>query len=100
MTVASATSFSLLVLFFLQTDIKSPMGIPEIIIELSFVWDIWMNFRSAYYDEDGFLESRPSKVAMKYFKGWFIVDALTIIPFDRMEAQNKDSATAILKAAK
>lgn len=59
-----------------------------------------MNFRSAYYDEDGLLESSKKKIIFKYLKGWFIIDLLTVIPFDYIEANSGGTATSILRATK
>ena len=39
-----------------------------------FIIDILINFRTTYISENDEVVSQPSKIAVHYFRGWFIID--------------------------
>ena len=47
-----------------------------------FIIDILINFRTTYVSENDEVVSLPSKIAVHYFRGWFIIDLVAAIPFD------------------
>jgi hypothetical protein len=47
-----------------------------------FIIDIVINFRTTYINESEDVVSEPSKIAVHYFRGWFIIDLVAAIPFD------------------
>ena len=47
-----------------------------------FIIDIVINFRTTYISENEEVISQPSKIAVHYFRGWFIIDLVAAIPFD------------------
>ena len=47
-----------------------------------FIIDILINFRTTYISENDEVISAPSKIAVHYFRGWFIIDLVAAIPFD------------------
>ncbi len=47
-----------------------------------FIIDILINFRTTYVSENDEVVSAPSKIAVHYFRGWFIIDLVAAIPFD------------------
>ena len=47
-----------------------------------FIIDIVINFRTTYISENDEVVSQPSKIAVHYFRGWFIIDLVAAIPFD------------------
>ena len=47
-----------------------------------FIIDIVINFRTTYINENEDVISEPSKIAVHYFRGWFIIDLVAAIPFD------------------
>ena len=47
-----------------------------------FIIDILINFRTTYVSENDEVVSQPSKIAVHYFRGWFIIDLVAAIPFD------------------
>ena len=47
-----------------------------------FIIDIVINFRTTYINENEDVVSEPSKIAVHYFRGWFIIDLVAAIPFD------------------
>jgi len=49
-------------------------------IDVYFVLDIALNFRTAFYTNGGVREDRPSYIARNYLKGWFTVDFASTLP--------------------
>ena len=54
--------------------------VSELLIDLYFVVDIVLNFRTAYLDDAGELVVDASKVSRHYLKRWFMLDFLSILP--------------------
>ena len=61
-----------------------------------------MNFRTAFIDSDGSLNTIPADIAWNYLRGWFTIDFLSTAPIDRIiEASVPDNAEArMLKLAR
>eukprot|EP00614_Pseudopedinella_elastica_P012985 CAMPEP_0172612206 /NCGR_PEP_ID=MMETSP1068-20121228/31770_1 /TAXON_ID=35684 /ORGANISM="Pseudopedinella elastica, Strain CCMP716" /LENGTH=835 /DNA_ID=CAMNT_0013416355 /DNA_START=8 /DNA_END=2515 /DNA_ORIENTATION=+ len=54
-------------------------------IDLVFVLDIGINFRSAWYNRDGSeIVFNQREAAMAYFQGWFTLDLLSLLPWDAL----------------
>ena len=51
-------------------------------VDIMFIIDILINFRTTYVSENDEVVSQPSKIAVHYFRGWFIIDLVAAIPFD------------------
>lgn len=47
-----------------------------------FIVDIVINFRTTYVNINDEVVSHPGKIAIHYFKGWFLIDMVAAIPFD------------------
>ena len=54
----------------------------SISVDIMFIIDIVINFRTTYINENEDVVSEPSKIAVHYFRGWFIIDLVAAIPFD------------------
>ena len=69
-------------------------------IDVCFGIDILLTFNTSYSETDAMLEiySRK-KIAINYLKGWFIIDLVSIIPFDFL-FQGKTNVTAVAKFAR
>jgi hypothetical protein len=50
--------------------------------DLMFLIDMLLIFNTAFYDDSWELIDDRKEIALCYVRGWFIVDLLTIIPFD------------------
>lgn len=59
-----------------------PIVIIDLIVDIMFIIDILINFRTTYVSENDEVVSAPSKIAVHYFRGWFIIDLVAAIPFD------------------
>lgn len=53
-------------------------------IDLLFAIDIVVNFFCATQDENFKVIDNRKEIALHYLKGWFIIDALAIFPFELM----------------
>lgn len=63
----------------------SPIAIGNLIVDLLFIIDIPINFRSAVVDKDTEeVISNPRRIAILYLKSWFVVDFVAAIPFEFM----------------
>ncbi|KAL8565864.1 hypothetical protein ACOMHN_057359 [Nucella lapillus] len=58
-----------------------PLVIVDLIVDLMFIADILINFRTTYV-ENGEVVSDKHKIASNYVKGWFLIDTIAAIPFD------------------
>lgn len=67
-----------------QTNSNTIVGFIELVITSSFVWDVWLNFKTAFYDENLNLISDHSRIVSHYMMGWFVVDVMSIVPFDAL----------------
>ena len=56
----------------------------DMIVDILFGIDIIIIFNTAYYDQDVELIDNRKDIAKYYVTGWFTVDVLAIIPFDRI----------------
>ncbi|XP_027729054.1 potassium voltage-gated channel subfamily H member 6 [Vombatus ursinus] len=60
----------------------NPLTVVELIVDIMFVVDIVINFRTTYVNSNDEVVSHPGKIAVHYFKGWFLIDMVAAIPFD------------------
>lgn len=59
-----------------------PLTIIDLIVDIMFIIDILINFRTTYVNKNDEVVSHPGKIAVHYFKGWFLIDVVAAIPFD------------------
>uniref|UniRef100_UPI00398EA683 voltage-gated inwardly rectifying potassium channel KCNH7-like n=1 Tax=Pristiophorus japonicus TaxID=55135 RepID=UPI00398EA683 len=60
----------------------SPLNVVDLIVDIMFIIDILINFRTTYVNQNEEVVSQPAKIAIHYFKGWFLIDMVAAIPFD------------------
>uniref|UniRef100_A0A671YIR9 Potassium voltage-gated channel subfamily H member 7 n=1 Tax=Sparus aurata TaxID=8175 RepID=A0A671YIR9_SPAAU len=60
----------------------SPLNVVDLIVDIMFIVDILINFRTTYVNANEEVVSDPGKIAIHYFKGWFLIDMVAAIPFD------------------
>ncbi|XP_061834326.1 voltage-gated inwardly rectifying potassium channel KCNH7-like isoform X2 [Nerophis lumbriciformis] len=60
----------------------SPLNVVDLIVDIMFIVDILINFRTTYVNINEEVVSHPGKIAIHYFKGWFLIDMVAAIPFD------------------
>jgi hypothetical protein len=61
---------------------SDPMAIVDYVVDIMFVIDIFINFRTTYVDGNNEVISSPCRIAVHYMKTWFIIDMLAAIPFE------------------
>lgn len=59
-----------------------PLTIADLIVDVLFILDIIINFRTTYVNKHDEVVSHHGKIAIHYFKGWFLIDMVAAIPFD------------------
>lgn len=60
----------------------SPLTVVDLIVDIMFIVDILINFRTTYVNANEEVVSHPGRIAVHYFKGWFLIDMVAAIPFD------------------
>uniref|UniRef100_A0A3Q3VZK5 Uncharacterized protein n=1 Tax=Mola mola TaxID=94237 RepID=A0A3Q3VZK5_MOLML len=60
----------------------NPLNLVDLIVDIMFIIDILINFRTTYVNQNEEVVSDPAKIAIHYFKGWFLIDMVAAIPFD------------------
>ena len=59
--------------------------IADTVVEIFFVFDIVINFRTTYIDKkSGRIVTQQRQIAMHYIKGWFFIDLLAALPFEAL----------------
>lgn len=64
--------------------VNGPLVFIDLIVDIMFIIDILINFRTTYVNKNDQVVSHPGKIALHYFKGWFLIDVVAAIPFDLM----------------
>uniref|UniRef100_A0AC34REF4 Cyclic nucleotide-binding domain-containing protein n=1 Tax=Panagrolaimus sp. JU765 TaxID=591449 RepID=A0AC34REF4_9BILA len=76
---------------------SEPLEIIDLIVDIMFIVDIIINFRTTYVNENDEVVSHPGKIAIHYFKGWFVIDMIAAVPFDLLLANtNSDETTTLI----
>ncbi|XP_069166937.1 potassium voltage-gated channel unc-103 isoform X5 [Procambarus clarkii] len=65
-----------------QNQYDSPIVIIDLIVDIMFMVDIVINFRTTYVNHNDEVVSHPGKIALHYLRGWFLIDVVAAIPFD------------------
>ena len=59
----------------------------DVVVDLAIVFDIGLNFRRFYFDDRGHkLVTDAAEIKKTYLKSWFLIDLVSVIPFDRIVA--------------
>ncbi|XP_066301817.1 potassium voltage-gated channel subfamily H member 6-like isoform X2 [Branchiostoma lanceolatum] len=81
-----------------------PLVIVDLIVDVMFIIDILINFRTTYVNKNDEVVSHPGKIAVHYFKGWFLIDVVAAIPFDLLlfgsETDETTTLIGLLKTAR
>ncbi|CAG07229.1 unnamed protein product, partial [Tetraodon nigroviridis] len=60
----------------------NPLNVVDLLVDVMFIVDILINFRTTYVNHNEEVVSHPGRIAQHYFKGWFLIDIVAAIPFD------------------
>ncbi|XP_021374212.1 potassium voltage-gated channel subfamily H member 6-like [Mizuhopecten yessoensis] len=80
----------------IEVRYQNPMTIIDLIVDIMFIIDILINFRTTYVNKNDEVVSHPGKIAVHYFKGWFLIDVVAAIPFDLLLFGSETDETATL----
>ncbi|KRX88197.1 Potassium voltage-gated channel subfamily H member 7, partial [Trichinella pseudospiralis] len=80
-----------------QHKYHDPLEVVDLIVDIMFIVDIIINFRTTYINDNDEVVSHPGKIAIHYFKGWFIIDVVAAVPFDLLLFNaNSDETTTLI----
>ncbi|XP_010615015.1 potassium voltage-gated channel subfamily H member 6 isoform X5 [Fukomys damarensis] len=74
----------------------SPLTMVDLVVDIMFVVDIVINFRTTYVNSNDEVVSHPRRIAVHYFKGWFLIDMVAAIPFDLLIFRTGSDETTTL----
>lgn len=77
---------------FRRDDRKRDLIIFDVVIELFFIMDIVVHFRTSFVDKGGRIIYDQKRIAVHYLKGWFILDFLAALPFEALYFINQSWA--------
>lgn len=85
--------------FFPQSDLekKSFLYYMETLIDITFKFDIVINFFTAFERSDGEMEYRLKRIAINYITGFFCIDVISTFPFDIFSSEGNEN-DPVLKA--
>ena len=63
-------------------------------VDALFMFDIFINFISAYEDRDKNIEVRLKYITQSYLRSWFLFDLAAIIPFQLLETSSQSSTVS------
>ncbi|XP_034468897.1 potassium voltage-gated channel subfamily H member 2-like [Hippoglossus hippoglossus] len=70
----------------------SPLNVVDLVVDIMFIVDIIINFRTTYVNSNDEVVSQSSRIAVYYFKGWFLIDMVAAIPFDLLIYRSGEEA--------
>ncbi|MBN3312055.1 KCNH7 protein, partial [Atractosteus spatula] len=76
--------------------ICNPLNVVDLIVDIMFIIDILINFRTTYVNHNDEVVSHPGRIAVHYFKGWFLIDIVAAIPFDLLIFRSGSDETTTL----
>ena len=87
--------------FELDVDLWSITFFFDAFVDVYFISDMCLNFRTAYYDKSGMRVERPWRMATNYFRSWFAIDFMSCLPLGYLGYFMDDSeGSANLRAIK
>ncbi|KAJ8278771.1 hypothetical protein COCON_G00058370 [Conger conger] len=72
------------------------LSVVDLIVDIMFIIDILINFRTTYVNANDEVVSHPFRIAVHYFKGWFLIDMVAAIPFDLLIYRNGEETTTLI----
>ncbi|KAM3860042.1 voltage-gated inwardly rectifying potassium channel KCNH6 [Diretmus argenteus] len=73
-----------------------PLNVVDIMVDVLFIVDIVINFRTTYVNHNDEVVTQPSQIAKHYIKGWFPIDLFAAIPFDLLVFRSGSDEMATL----
>ena len=82
------------VCFEIDIELWSPAFFVDLVVDLFFVADVFINCRTTYFDANGFRETRPKEIFKNYLRSWFAVDVFSCLPFGYVQYFMTDEVAA------
>ncbi|KAG5678050.1 hypothetical protein PVAND_007754 [Polypedilum vanderplanki] len=79
-----------------KTYADDPIVIVDLIVDVTFVIDILINFRTTFVNGQDEVVSHPGRIAIHYLTGWFLIDLVAAIPFDLLLVGSDTDETTTL----
>ncbi|MGH0158757.1 UNVERIFIED_CONTAM: hypothetical protein FKN15_055520 [Acipenser sinensis] len=73
---------------------RSPPSVSDILVEILFMLDILLNFRTTYVSKSGQVVYDPRCICVHYATTWLFVDLIAALPFDLLYAFNVSVSNA------
>uniref|UniRef100_A0A1A8MGF8 Voltage-gated delayed rectifier potassium channel KCNH4 n=1 Tax=Nothobranchius pienaari TaxID=704102 RepID=A0A1A8MGF8_9TELE len=70
------------------TAARNPPSVSDILVEILFIIDIVLNFRTTYVSTSGQVVYDPRSICIHYVTSWLFVDLIAALPFDLLYAFN------------
>ncbi|KAL3854945.1 hypothetical protein ACJMK2_014180 [Sinanodonta woodiana] len=88
--------------FTLQFGVFRSSIYSDVVVEIIFIFDIVLNFRTSFVNKGGQVVYQARLIAINYIKGWFGLDLLAAIPFDFLYIFNINTTAPVhlLKVAR
>ncbi|XP_068612322.1 potassium voltage-gated channel subfamily H member 8 [Brachionichthys hirsutus] len=67
---------------------RNPPSVSDILVEILFIIDIVLNFRTTYVSTSGQVVYDPRSICIHYVTSWLSVDLIAALPFDLLYAFN------------
>eukprot|EP01135_Chromosphaera_perkinsii_P001311 Nk52_evm38s164 gene=Nk52_evmTU38s164 len=84
-------------LAFFQDDLPVGWLVFSVLVDVLFLIDIWINFRTAVMIEEDLIITDSKEISRLYLKGWFTVDVVSSLPMDLVTIMFEGSSTSALK---
>ncbi|XP_020567965.1 potassium voltage-gated channel subfamily H member 6-like isoform X3 [Oryzias latipes] len=82
----------------------NPLNVADLLVDVLFIVDIVINFRTTYVDNNDEVVTQPGRIAKHYIKCWFPIDLFAAVPFDllivRSGSDEMATLTSLLKTAR
>ncbi|XP_075164882.1 potassium voltage-gated channel seizure isoform X2 [Haematobia irritans] len=75
---------------------SDPIVIVDLIVDVTFIVDILINFRTTFVNGQDEVVSHPGRIAVHYLSGWFLIDLVAAIPFDLLLVGSDTDETTTL----
>eukprot|EP00210_Caulerpa_lentillifera_P001188 g1144.t1 len=86
--------------FGIEAPLSSPLGVLDMLVNVSFGFDIFLNFRTAYIDENNRPILDRRKIAAAYSKSWLLIDTVSILPLDSLVTNKSLGFFKLFKATR
>ncbi|XP_017018649.1 potassium voltage-gated channel unc-103 isoform X1 [Drosophila kikkawai] len=75
---------------------SDPIVIIDLIVDVTFIVDILINFRTTFVNGQDEVVSHPGRIAVHYLSGWFLIDLVAAVPFDLLLVGSDTDETTTL----